>query len=80
VGGGVRAHIATGIYEDVCGVGIYPAQLMKAILAQDFEQMEALGLQDCAECGLCTYVCPSKIEFAEIIEEGIEMFLQEGQE
>ena len=77
VGGGVRAHVATGIYEDVCAVDILPSYLMKAILANEVEEAESLGLQDCVECGLCTYVCPSKIEFGEIFREGIEEYLQE---
>jgi Na+-transporting NADH:ubiquinone oxidoreductase subunit A len=75
--GGVRAHVATGIYEDVCAVDILPAYLMKAALAGDFEEMDALGLHDCAECGLCTFVCPSKIEFGGIIARGIGDFLKE---
>ncbi|NNE43412.1 MAG: NADH:ubiquinone reductase (Na(+)-transporting) subunit A, partial [Gemmatimonadetes bacterium] len=77
LGGGVRAHVATGIYEDVCALDILPAHLMKSVLAVDFEEMEALGLHDCAECGLCTFVCPSKIEFGDIIQSGIEEFLKE---
>ena len=76
-GGGVRAHVATGIYEDVCGVDILPAYLMKSIVVKDIEEQEKLGIMDCAECGLCTHVCPSKIEFGEIIREGIEEFLRE---
>jgi Na+-transporting NADH:ubiquinone oxidoreductase subunit A len=80
LGGGVRAHVATGIYEEVCGVDILPAYLMKAIAVQDLEEAESLGLADCAECGLCTYVCPSKIEFGDIIESGIEDILKEHEE
>jgi len=77
LGGGVRAHVATGIYEDVCAVDILPAQLMKAILVDDVEEAESLGIADCAECGLCTHVCPSKIEFGEIISNGIVEYLRE---
>jgi Na+-transporting NADH:ubiquinone oxidoreductase subunit A len=77
LGGGVRAHVATGVYEDVCAVDILPAYLMKSILAHDIEEMESLGISDCVECGLCTHVCPSKIEFSEIIEDGIREILRE---
>ncbi len=77
LGGGVRAHVATGVYEDVCAVDVYPSYLMKSILAHDIEEMESLGIADCAECGLCTHVCPSKIEFGEIIENGIREILRE---
>lgn len=77
LGGGLRAHVATGIYEDVCGVDILPAYLMKSIVVKDIEEQASLGIMDCAECGLCTHVCPSKIEFGEIIREGIEEFMKE---
>jgi Na+-transporting NADH:ubiquinone oxidoreductase subunit A len=77
LGGGVRAHVATGIYEDVCAVDILPPYLMKAILVNEVEEAESLGLHDCAECGLCTYVCPSKIEFGEIFRQGIDDYLKE---
>jgi Na+-transporting NADH:ubiquinone oxidoreductase subunit A len=79
LGGGVRAHVATGIHEDVCAVDILPGYLMRALVVNDFEEAESLGLADCAECGLCTYVDPSKIEFGEIIQNGIEEFLKEGE-
>ncbi|GJM44045.1 MAG: Na(+)-translocating NADH-quinone reductase subunit A [Gemmatimonadota bacterium] len=77
LGGGVRAHVATGIYEDVCGMDILPGYLMKSVLVEDFEESDSLGLADCAECGLCTHVCPSKIEFGEIISKGIVAHLRE---
>ncbi len=78
LGGGVRAHVATGLYEEVCAVDILPAYLMKSLLVEDVEETESLGLADCAECGLCTYVCPSKIEFGDIIAAGMESVLKEG--
>jgi Na+-transporting NADH:ubiquinone oxidoreductase subunit A len=80
LGGGERAQVATGIYEEVCAVDILPAYLMRALVADDLEEAESLGLADCAECGLCTYVCPSKIEFGEIIQRGILEILKEHEE
>ncbi|MCA9752575.1 MAG: NADH:ubiquinone reductase (Na(+)-transporting) subunit A [Gemmatimonadetes bacterium] len=77
--GSVRAHIATGIYEDVCAVDILPAYLMRALHVGDIEEAESLGLEDCAECGLCTFVCPSKIDFQGIIVRGIESVLKEDE-
>jgi Na+-transporting NADH:ubiquinone oxidoreductase subunit A len=78
LGGGVRAHVATGLYEEVCAVGILPSYLMRSLLVEDMEEAESLGIADCAECGLCTYVCPSKIEFGDIIARGMEAILKEG--
>ena len=75
--GSVRAHVATGIYEDVCAVDVLPGYLMRALHIDDVEEAERLGLSDCSECGLCTFVCPSKINFAEMIKDGIEGILKE---
>jgi Na+-transporting NADH:ubiquinone oxidoreductase subunit A len=41
---------------------------LKAILVDEVEEYLAHGLLDCVECGLCTYVCPSKIELAETFQ------------
>jgi Na+-transporting NADH:ubiquinone oxidoreductase subunit A len=35
------------------------------VLAGEFEEALEHGLLDCVECGLCAYVCPSKIDLFE---------------
>jgi len=60
--GGERACIACMHCADVCPVNILPHMAYKAILADEVEEVLAHGLLDCVECGLCSYVCPSKIE------------------
>ena len=37
-----------------------------------------LGLLDCSECGLCSYVCPSKIELDDIIDQGKKELAKEA--
>ena len=32
---------------------------------QDFDRLDALGLDDCIECGCCDVVCPSQIALTE---------------
>ncbi len=59
-----RACISCMYCADVCPVDILPQMLYKAILAQEVEEYLAHGLLDCVQCGLCSYVCPSKIELA----------------
>lgn len=76
--GSVRAFVQTGVYESVCPVDLLPQQLAKSVIAQDFEEMEAHGILDCVQCGLCTFVCPSKIEVAAIIQDGIDLIEKEG--
>ncbi len=67
--GGVRACIACSACPDVCPVGILPQFLAKALYNNDIEGALALGLLDCAECGLCSHICPSKIELTAIFKD-----------
>lgn len=60
--GGERACIACMHCLDVCPVDIMPHMAYKAVLADEVEEYLEHGLLDCVECGLCSYVCPSKIE------------------
>jgi len=66
--GGDRACIACMHCADVCPVDILPQLVYKAILVEEVEEYLAHGLLDCAECGLCSYVCPSKIELTAILK------------
>ncbi|MGD9224675.1 MAG: 4Fe-4S dicluster domain-containing protein, partial [Desulfobacteraceae bacterium] len=62
--GGQRACIACLHCSDVCPVDIMPHMTYKAVLTGEVEEFLEHGLLDCVECGLCSYVCPSKIELA----------------
>ena len=79
INGGERAFVVTGLYEKVLPMDIYPMHLLKAILAEDFDKMEALGIYEVIEedFALCEYVCPSKTEIQEIISKGIELMVKE---
>jgi Na+-transporting NADH:ubiquinone oxidoreductase subunit A len=60
-----RACIACMHCTDVCPVDLMPHIIYKSILVEEVEEYLQLGLLDCVECGLCSYVCPSKIELAQ---------------
>jgi Na+-transporting NADH:ubiquinone oxidoreductase subunit A len=77
--GGERAFVMTGQYEKVVPMDIYPMQLLKAILSEDIEMMENLGIYEIAEedFALCEYICPSKIEIQSIVRKGIDLMLKE---
>lgn len=77
--GGERAFVMTGKYEKVVPMDIYPMQLLKAILAEDIEMMENLGIYEIAEedFALCEYICPSKIEIQSIVRKGIDLMIKE---
>ncbi len=69
-----RAFVVTGQYESVLPMDIYPQHLMKAILANDFERMEGLGLYELSEedLALCEFVCTSKQPLQSLLREGLE--------
>ena len=75
-----RAFVSTGKYEKVVPMDILPVHLCKAILVEDIELMEQLGIYEVApeDLALCSYICPSKIEFGDIIEKGILTMEKEG--
>jgi Na+-transporting NADH:ubiquinone oxidoreductase subunit A len=60
-----RACVNCGLCEKKCPVDLYPHFLMKAVVAKETEEVVAMGLLDCTGCGLCTFVCPSKIELSD---------------
>lgn len=58
---------------------IYPVYLLKAILAQNIDKMEQLGIYEVAEedFALCEFVCASKIEVQSIIRQGLDLMRKE---
>jgi Na+-transporting NADH:ubiquinone oxidoreductase subunit A len=74
-----RAYVMTGQYEKVVPMDILPVQLIKAILADDIEKMEKLGIYEVVEedLALCEFVCTSKMEVQDIVRSGINLMLRE---
>jgi Na+-transporting NADH:ubiquinone oxidoreductase subunit A len=54
--------------------------LFKAIISGDLEESIKLGLLDLSqeEAALCTFICPSKIEFDVILREGLDLYEAEA--
>jgi Na+-transporting NADH:ubiquinone oxidoreductase subunit A len=75
VNGGERAFVFTGALEKVLPMDIYPIQLMKAIMAEDIDMMEQLGIYELDEedFALCEYISTSKINMQELIRKGLDM-------
>ncbi|MBK6549623.1 MAG: Na(+)-translocating NADH-quinone reductase subunit A [Flavobacteriales bacterium] len=74
-----RAFVMTGQYDAVFPFDIYPVHLLKAILANDIDQMEKLGLYEVApeDFALCEFVCTSKINSQSIVREGLDVLKKE---
>jgi len=78
--GGYRAIVWTDVYDEVMPLDIYTNFLYKAVLAQDIEEAENLGILEVAEedFALATYLCPSKNDVSAVIGQGLKMIEAEG--
>ena len=74
-----RAFVVSGQYEEVFPFDIFPVHLLKAIMMNDIEQMEKLGLYEVApeDFALCEFVCTSKINSQSIVREGLDILKKE---
>lgn len=77
--GGNRAFVMTDEYDKVFPFDIYPVHLLKAILAEDIEQMEKLGIYEVDEedFALCEFVCTSKTDVQSIVRKGLDLIKAE---
>lgn len=75
-----RALVVTGEYEKVLPMDIYPQYLFKAIMANDLEAMEELGILEIVEedVALCEFVCTSKTNLQKLVREGLDTLQKEG--
>ena len=75
-----RAFVVTGQYEDLLPMDIYPQHLMKAILVNDFERMEGLGIYELVEedVALCEFACTSKQPLQQILRKGLNAMREQG--
>jgi len=70
-----RPFVQTGVMDKVLPMDIYPMFLLKAILTEDYDEMEALGIHEVAEedFALCEFVDVSKHEVQSIVRKGIDL-------
>ena len=80
VKGGERHMIMSGEYDRVCPMDIYPEYLIKAIITNDIDRMEQLGIYEVApeDFALAEFVCSSKLELQKIVREGLDMLRKEN--
>ena len=77
--GGERAFVLSGQYEKLVPMDILPVYLLKAILVNDIDKMEQLGIYEVIEedFALCEYACTSKIKVQDILRSGINVMIKE---
>lgn len=74
-----RPFVLSDQYDKYFPFDIYPVYLLKAILSENIEQMENLGIYEIVEedFALPEYVCVSKINLQEIVRKGIDLMIKE---
>ncbi|MDX1684078.1 MAG: Na(+)-translocating NADH-quinone reductase subunit A [Saprospiraceae bacterium] len=75
-----RAFVVTGQYEKLLPMDIYLQALMKAIITNDFERMEGLGIHELSEedVALCEFACTSKQPLQKILRDGLDMVREQS--
>lgn len=78
--GGLRAMVPSGAYDAVMPFDVMPIFLLRALLAGDIERAEQLGCLELEEedLALCSFVCPSKIDYGAALREMLTRLEKEG--
>jgi electron transport complex protein RnfC len=53
--------IRCGWCVEGCPVHIHPAALLEAVQLDDMDLADDAGLHACIDCGVCSYICPSRL-------------------
>ncbi len=75
-----RAFVVTTDYEQVMPMDILVQPLMKAIMTNDLERIEGLGILELVEedVALCEFVCTSKMPLQQILREGLDAMREQS--
>ena len=78
--GELRPMVPISAWEKVLPMDIFPNELYRAILAEDIEEMEKLGIWECddEDFALCSFSCPSKIDVGRVIRDGLNLIEAEA--
>ena len=55
---------------EVCPIRLEPVKLVDFIKHKEYDRASINYLQECINCNLCSYVCPSFIPLGKLIKEG----------
>ena len=78
--GSRRAIVPVGLYERVMPMDLLPTPLLRALVMQDVERAEELGCLELDEedLALCTFVCPSKLDYGAALRAVLTTIEAEG--
>ncbi len=75
--GELRPCIACGKCQEVCPVDLLPQIIHRYLYGDNLDEAQKMGLDNCIDCNLCTFVCTSKIELRVQFAEAREMLRAE---
>ncbi len=77
--GDLRAMVVSGEYDKFIPMDILPEFLLKAMITEDIDKMEQLGVYEVApeDFALAEYACTSKIHLQEIVRKGLDLMVKE---
>jgi Na+-transporting NADH:ubiquinone oxidoreductase subunit A len=78
--GSDRAMVPIGSYERVMPLDILPTMLLRDLCAGDNDSAQTLGCLELDEedLALCTFVCPGKYDFGQILRDSLTTIEKEG--
>ena len=62
--------IRCGRCVDACPMGLIPTYLASYAYNEKWDALSCLDINDCIECGCCTYTCPTKNPLVQLIKTG----------
>lgn len=79
-GGSERAMVPIGSYEKVMPLDLLPTPLLRSLISRDTVTAQELGCLELDEedLGLCTFVCPGKYEYGQILRDNLLTIEKEG--
>ena len=77
--GSERAMVPIGVYEQIMPLDILPTQLLRSLIVEDIETAVSLGCLelDPEDLALCTFVCPGKYEYGNILRRNLDLIEKE---
>jgi Na+-transporting NADH:ubiquinone oxidoreductase subunit A len=78
--GSDRSMVPIGNYERVLPLDMEPTLLLRDLCAGDTDSAQALGALELDEedVALCTFVCPGKYEYGQLLRECLDKIEKEG--
>lgn len=62
---------------DNCPMGLQPVQIQMALKANNIDRLLKLNAAVCINCGLCSFVCPSKIDVSNNVQKAKALLLKQ---